>query len=357
MATFSKKVSAFQTNFAAFLQAQAKETGLSVPILKEIMSEQMSEEAQPIKMIETIVLNAAAKATAIATEVVKVIPVKAAAAAPPRKTGAAVGGAGSPPTPYNEVVKAAKAAPPPAATAVVAVSASTMSSPALKAWGEEMADMPPWKVTASRECTSFTRVPYKKDPKTYTFHLRSISEIHKSLFYLRKDKHPKDELKEWLHALKPEEVSAWLEDTKTFANYNSDTNKFTIATIIYKFITWFEKHNLTRNVLKHLGYCISHVMIPEPPSSEKTCFSCEEFSPGDKPTEEILREVAMIQAIQGYVLTRVAELFEKADDKGPYKITGVTKTPDHIKISFESSDAVEKFSSAMKWDWNINGAL
>jgi len=387
MATFSKKVSAFQTNFAAFLAAQAKEIGLSESILKEIMNEQLIEEVPSIKTIETIVLDAATKSMP------KALPKAAKAEGPVAK--AASGGAGSPPAPaakaptlkitYSHAAAAASAAAAPRKVRSKSPAKGNMNMPPMGAWADEefpetkvqegaaaaaaataaasaAAPAPreplSWKEAAAKEFTSsFTTVSPKKGGNSYFFYPRPISEIHKSLFDARTKKHPEDTLKEWLYDLAPEEFSAWLNDTTTIANYRDEDNRFTLATTIFAFIPFFVKHNLKKNVLKHLIYCISYAVIPEPTTSEESsCSSYFGLSPGDEPTEDMLREVAMIQAIQRYILANIETLLTSAEDKGEFKIASIDVT-DSIKVSFRSEEALEKFSSAMRYNTRSHGFL
>jgi hypothetical protein len=170
--------------------------------------------------------------------------------------------------------------------------------------------------------------------------------------------YPEDTLMEWLHNLPQEKVGPWLEDVTTRAYYKDKTNPFTIATITYAFIPFFIRHNLAKNKLKHLGYCSAFIAIPEVSKSEVSCTKYFGLSPGDEPTEEMLREVALIQTIQNYIMSEISTLLESAKDKSIFKIRSVdTDAAGDIKVSFTSEEAVEKFSAAMKYDMRTDGLL
>jgi hypothetical protein len=213
-------------------------------------------------------------------------------------------------------------------------------------------------VEAEKEFTSFTKVTSKKGPNTYYFHRRTIPEILTSLTDSRTKMYPEDTLMEWLHNLPQEKVGPWLEDVTTRAYYKDKTNPFTIATITYAFIPFFIRHNLAKNKLKHLGYCSAFIAIPEVSKSEVSCTKYFGLSPGDEPTEEMLREVALIQTIQNYIMSEISTLLESAKDKSIFKIRSVdTDAAGDIKVSFTSEEAVEKFSAAMKYDMRTDGLL
>jgi hypothetical protein len=109
-------------------------------------------------------------------------------------------------------------------------------------------------------------------------------------------------------------------------------------------------------VLTHVGYCTSLVAIPEPSNSEESCSMYFGLSPGDKPTDGMLREVALIQVIQNYVLSHIKTLLESK--KAVYKIRSIEMDASgDIKISFPSEEATEKFSMAMKYDMRKDGYL
>jgi hypothetical protein len=71
----------------------------------------------------------------------------------------------------------------------------------------------------------------------------------------------------------------------------------------------------------------------------------------------MLREVAVIQAIQQYVLSNVKTLLESADDKSQYKIYSIESDPSGIKVSFRSDEALKKFTDAMHYDRSEDGPL
>lgn len=80
------------------------------------------------------------------------------------------------------------------------------------------------------------------------------------------------------------------------------------------------------------------------------------LSSGDKPTDGMLREVAMIQVIQNYVLSQINSLL--VSNKAMYKIRSIeTDASGDIKVSFPSEEATEKFSMAMKYDMRKDGYL
>jgi len=364
MATTLSKLNGFESAFQKFIDEQVKEIGVSKEILNKIVQEAITTKVTSVSPIETILIASAAKAAASKAaskespkavapkESPKAVAPKESPKAVAPKTAAASGGAGSSPVEtvsptlrYKEVVT------------------STLKMGDIGAWSDvELSDAAPanaapaWKVEAHKEFTTFTKVAFKKGGHVYFFHRRTIPEILTSLKDSRLKKHPEDTLMEWLHNLPSEKVGPWLEDVTTRADFRNESSRFTIATILYAFIPFFVKHNLTKNVVSHLGYCTSFVAIPEPSNSEVSIATYFGLSPGDEPTEQMLREVALGQAIQNYVLSQINSLL--TSNKTKYKIRSIeTDGAGDIKVSFPSEEAVEKFSDTMKYNMRTDGFL
>jgi hypothetical protein len=312
------------------------------------------------QMITPVVAPAAASAVAAApAEQPKKAAVKLSVAAP-AFAYEAVGGAGSSPilmiSSYSEAVK----------------SPAQMNMTLAESWGDLAIAAPPqeaapsqeaaplWRMEAEKEFTTFTKVISKKGPHTYIFYSRSISEIHKSLVSSR-NTHREDTLMEWLHELPVERMESWLADDTTCATFKTDSTKtkftrFTIATIIYAFLPFFVNHNWAKNKLKHLGYCAMPIVGLELSKSKVSLTKYFGLSPEDKPTEGMLREVAMIQAIRKYVMSYIGTLLEA--NMAVYKIRSIEKDlSGDIKVSFPSEEALEKFSKDMKYDMRKDGYL
>lgn len=377
MATISKII-AFQAKFKEFMELQIKEIGIGENILNKIVEEEITK-IQKVHPIEEMLLASAAKSAAAKTPT-KINSKPVAAPAAPTKANAStsptltiqVSPVGERTIRYSDV----------AATAPSRETGRSLTAPLITSWGDvaiaadsrggagappptkaaapaapaATADLPSWKVEALKEFTSFTTVPSKKGANTYSFHPIPVSKIHTSLFKLLTDRGIVDSMMEWIHSLEPSAFAAWLEDTTSHANFSDDSIRFTLATTMYKFIPFFLEHNLKENVLTHLIHCIGYVVSSEPMTSE-SCSSHFGLSPEDEPTEGMLREVAMIQAIQRYVLSNVGTLLESAKDKTKYKIKSVESDLSEIKVSFRSEEAFELFTSAMHYDRRDHGPL
>ena len=397
MATIISKITAFQIEFQAFMQRQMKEIGFGEDILNKIVQEEITK-VKPVTQIETILLASASKAREAASAAPQMIaPVVAPVAAAPQMIAPVVAPvaapvAAAPPAeqPKKAVVKLSVAAPAFAyeaaggagssPTLTISSYSEAVKSPAqmnmtlTESWGDiamsaaplqeaplqEMAAPPLWRMEAEKEFTTFTKVISKKGPHTYIFYSRSISEIYKSLVSSR-NTHREDTLMEWLHELPAERMESWLADDTTCATFKTDSTKtkftrFTIATIIYAFLPFFVNHNWAKNKLKHLGYCAMPIVGLELSKFKVSLAKYFGLSPEDKPTEGMLREVAMIQAIRKYIMSYIGTLLEA--NMAVYKIRSIEKDlSGDIKVSFPSEEALEKFSKDMKYDMRKDGYL
>jgi hypothetical protein len=209
---------------------------------------------------------------------------------------------------------------------------------------------PDWMIAARNEFKAAPPVSHEAGKYSYQLYIRSVVDIHETITKLRTQKHSGDNLFEWIHSRTPEAFSKWLVDTTTRAEFRTDELQYTIATIIFAFIRVFVNYSIPSKTARFLKYCASYA-ITNSRDVKKSCSSFFKLSPGATPTENMLREVAAIQAIQTYILSHIHEILQS--NVAEYNIKSIKELPNGFNISFGSAKAHDEFISMIEEEYDV----
>jgi len=199
-------------------------------------------------------------------------------------------------------------------------------------------------------------IPTKSDTKLI-IQAKPVAYLHKAIFGARFPSFNTEGLPEFIHKMDSFTFVSWLKDTISWPKpYDPETESrdFTVRKLIQLFIPDFFKHHLNDYFGKkaeqfttlHLGYATSRAVRiissnigPDDASSNLNLqFG---LSPGEVPSEKILREIALIQVIQQFVLENMSKILTKE------RFTPMYITSTIIQIDFKQEKALKTFSDRL----------
>jgi hypothetical protein len=199
-------------------------------------------------------------------------------------------------------------------------------------------------------------MPAKSDTKLL-IQAKSVAHLHKAIFGARFPSFNTEGLPEFIHTMDPATFTEFLKDTNRWPrpyDPESESRDFTIRKLIQLFIPDFFKHHLNDYFGKkaeqfttlHLGYSTSRAVriISSNIGAEDASSSLNlqfGLSPGEAPSEKILREIALIQVIQQFILQHIFKILTK-ERFNPTQITATI-----LQLDFKQEKALKTFSDRL----------
>ena len=199
-------------------------------------------------------------------------------------------------------------------------------------------------------------MPAKSDTKLL-IQAKSVAHLHKTIFGARFASFNTEGLPEFIHKMDTATFVTFLKDTTRWPrayNPETDSRDFTIRKLIQLFLPDFFKHHLNDYFGKkaeqfttlHLGYSTSravriissNVGADDASSSLNLQFG---LSPGEAPSEMILREIALIQVIQQFILQHIFKILTKE------RFTPTQITSTILQLDFKQEKALKTFSDRL----------
>jgi len=224
-----------------------------------------------------------------------------------------------------------------------------------------------WRIFAMAGFEDFTPVPAKSNDWTIIFQTVPFQGMHKAIFTADSKLFSTKGLREFIVKKDAAAFSTWIQDTMNWSKgLDADGNReFALRKLIQLFIPFFFKHNLKDYynkkkgdfpTVEHMEYCISNVVTVttakkmNPMRNDlRTYFK---LSAEEAPSEAILREVAVIQAMQQFVLKEIHTILSLS------KIgKSIVRMTDFLQLEFHTQEGFTKFSDTIKYDQKINGWL
>jgi hypothetical protein len=199
-------------------------------------------------------------------------------------------------------------------------------------------------------------MPAKSDTKLF-IQAKSVAYLHKTIFGARFASFNTEGLPEFIHKMDTGTFVTFLKDTTRWPrayNPETDSRDFTIRKLIQLFLPDFFKHHLNDYFGKkaeqfttlHLGYSTSravriissNVGADDASSSLNLQFG---LSPSEAPSEMILREIALIQVIQQFILQHIFKILTKE------RFTPTQITSTILQLDFKQEKALKTFSDRL----------
>jgi hypothetical protein len=266
---------------------------------------------------------------------------KPAPAAKSSSPAAATGGAGGPGGSsttlkklFSEAAAAASAAPPEAAAADSKKSPKgPLTVPQVGNWGDVKITVPlldwethskniNWEDLAKSAFGAPFKNTFNKD-NTVVFEGKSIYELCKSILDYNR-----------------EHIDSILKlDTPRFTEWLQDENEI-------KYLTkgptrLFNDYNLAKNTIQYMKFTVGAIVKIKYDSTKETSLSADfKLSEGEEPSDTILREVAIVQAMHRYILLTMHNLLIKKN----VPFNSITFTTDSLSVSFDNKEVLSKFT-------------
>jgi len=199
-------------------------------------------------------------------------------------------------------------------------------------------------------------IPTKSDTKLI-IQAKPVAYLHKAIFGARFPSFNTEGLAEFIHKMDSFTYVSWLKNTTSWPKpYNPETENrdFTVRKLIQLFIPDFFKHHLNDYFGKkaeqfttlHLGYATSRAVriISSNIGSDDASSNLNlqfGLSPGEVPSEQILREIALIQVIQQFVLENMSKILTKE------RFTPTYITSTILQLDFKQEKALKTFSDRL----------
>jgi hypothetical protein len=199
-------------------------------------------------------------------------------------------------------------------------------------------------------------MPAKSDTKLL-IQAKPVAYLHKTIFGARFASFNTEGLPEFIHKMDTGTFVTFLKDTTRWPrayNPETDSRDFTIRKLIQLFLPDFFKHHLNDYFGKkaeqfttlHLGYSTSravriissNVGADDASSSLNLQFG---LSPSEAPSEMILREIALIQVIQQFILQHIFKILIKE------RFTPTQITSTILQLDFKQEKALKTFSDRL----------
>jgi hypothetical protein len=314
--------------------------------------------AKPAKATPTPVASkspAASKPAAAAAAVAPAAAAKPAAAQKPESVFAAAanledspvaaGGAGSAPTrTIEEIVLAAgnKAA----------AAAATMSAPPMSPdWGDMKEDSVDWKIHAK----NIFEAPFKTISKSalkensLLMETTDISVMHDAVINARSKHFNTEGLSTFINNMKETDFTAWLKDVSI------RKDEFTIYGLLKDYVPLFFGENMANSSIKYMKFTAAYIIKPHKNHHEKDQTTLHNYfgvEGGMEPTNVILRNVAMIQAMQNALMEMICKIVSKYSG-----IKSIARSSNSICMEFKSADALAHFSEEINYIQREHGRL
>jgi len=403
MATFRKFTKEIN-EFMADIKSRALESGLTEKILIEMITEAIDTpiiavKASTVEIAEKEKAKIAASHTDPILTIKSMIPCKnvkelfssiassskKAPAPTPAPTPVSETVSTPAPTPVSETVSTP--APTPAPTPVsetvsTPAPASVSTLPSEEIWSDVVeadsasasaiasasTSASPWNTVAMSAFEKFTPVSSKPNDLAIIIHKVPISTMHKAVFTADSKSFSTKDLPEFLAEKDAAAFSAFIQDV---VSKPKGRDNISIRKLAWRFIHLFFTNNLKENTdrigryapikddvptIKHLEYCASNVVTIMPAKKMKPVTddlrAYFKLSADEIPSDQILREVAVIQAMQQFVLKEIYTLLS-VTKTGKYVIL----TSDYLQVEFYTQEGLAKFSDAIKYDRRTDGWL
>jgi len=199
-------------------------------------------------------------------------------------------------------------------------------------------------------------MPAKSDTKLL-IQAKPVAYLHKTIFGARFASFNTEGLPEFIHKMDTATFVAFLKDTTRWPrayNPETDSRDFTIRKLIQLFLPDFFKHHLNDYFGKkaeqfttlHLGYSTSRAVriISSNVGAEDASSSLNlqfGLSPSEAPSEMILREIALIQVIQEFILQHIFKILTKE------RFTPTQITSTILQLDFKQEKALKTFSDRL----------
>jgi len=377
----------------------AFDSGIPQPILREIIDEALATVSaakaettiisiSAVKAERTVRAEIAEKAKSYTEPILTIKPIpcenikklfstvaSSKNASTPAATPRTAGGGSS--SSADEKAAAPTPVPTPAPTSAAASSSLPISSADEKAaaaasiksvsnelWGDIVDASPSlddWKSRAMNLFEEFIDVPIKASDFMILFRSVPLHIIHKLVFTADSRSFSTKDLPEFLAKKDAAAFTAFIED---MVSKPAGRENITLRKLVWRLIQFFFIHNLKdvpnnkrSSTIEHLEYCIANVVIVVPSSKKITATSNDlrtyfKLSAEEVPSEQILREVAVIQAIQRFVLKEIHTLLIE------HKVgKNLILTANSLQVEFYTQEGLAKFSETIKYDRKIHGWL
>jgi hypothetical protein len=208
----------------------------------------------------------------------------------------------------------------------------------------------------------FTDVPFKAGD--YTIHFQNVSfpMIHKAFFKADSRSFSTRDLPEFLAEKDASaQFATWIQDT---VSKPVGRENITLRKLMWRFIPFFFSHNLKDvpnnkqdSTIEHLQFCVANVVTVVASPKKMTATSNDlrtyfKLSAEEVPSVQILREVAVIQAIQQFVLKEIHALLS-------HHTVGISRilTANSLRVEFKGEGDFDAFCDKIKYDRKIHGWL
>jgi hypothetical protein len=218
-----------------------------------------------------------------------------------------------------------------------------------------------WKTRAMRPFEEFTDVPTKTNDLTIYFCSVPLHSMHRLVFTADSRSFSTTDLPEFLAKKDAASFAAFIED---MVSKPAGRENITLRKLVWRLIQFFFIHNLKdvpnskqRSTIEHLKFCVANVVTVVSSPKKMTATSSDlrtyfKLSAEEVPSEQILREVAVIQAIQQFVLKEIHTLLSD-HTVGENRIL----TANSLRVEFKEQKDLKTFCDTIEYDRKIHGWL
>ena len=197
-----------------------------------------------------------------------------------------------------------------------------------------------WEKTAMSAFDDEFTLAHTSKPNSVIIKTTPIDMLHSTVF--TESRFPPNHI----HEMDSSTFSAWLKDTTT-------EGPRTLHELIRKTIFLFFPNNLKKNSIRHARFTMKYILnvVDEKETKETSLYTGFNIPEGEEPSKELLREVAVLQAMQKFVLDAFKQLLTTKE------FAPIDLTPTSFCLEFKTKKEFTAFHDEIHYDKKAHGFL